>query len=406
VVCCDGTGNQVGRNLSNVLKLYRCLRQDDAQVTYYDPGVGTLGRRNMWQRARDTLRTVWGLATGAGLDDNVLEAYRFIVRAYRAGDRIYLFGFSRGAHTARVVAAMIHVVGLLRPEQLNLADYALDAYKRSRLDDDTPSAALADAMREYGIEPAEAPAEPQGESLGRYFGRIVRARRVPIRFLGVWDTVSSVIVPRAFSLIPRLEILSFTRRNPSVEIFRQAASIDEKRRLFRLDPWIPGAFDPQGTDPDPPAQNCRQVWFAGYHSDVGGGRPESQSAIAKFPLKWMIEEAKAPRELSVDDTLVAHFVDGVPSPGQDPRLNRYVAADATGPIHNSLKWLWLLLEILPKRTRRHPVWPRRWRLFGWYIPWGEPRIIPGSDPIHPSVAKRMEALPGYRPVNLDSRSGP
>ena len=131
VILLDGTGNELGRNLSNVLKLYRIAEKGEKQLVFYNPGVGTIGRINPWRRLRQKASGVLGLATGYGLDENVLSAYKFLVQNWREGDQIYLFGFSRGAWTARVLAGFIHLVGLLRPEQLNMCDSALGAYKRA-----------------------------------------------------------------------------------------------------------------------------------------------------------------------------------------------------------------------------------------------------------------------------------
>ena len=108
VICCDGTGNEISENISNVLKLYRCLRKTPKttphQVVFYDPGVGTLARPDPWRKAWQDTIAVLGLATGYGLDDNVLAAYEFLVRNYEDGDDIFLFGFSRGAYTVRALA--------------------------------------------------------------------------------------------------------------------------------------------------------------------------------------------------------------------------------------------------------------------------------------------------------------
>ena len=125
VICCDGTGNEISENISNVLKLYRCLRKTDKtkprQMVFYDPGVGTVTEPSTWHRLKANVNLVLGLATGYGLDDNVLSAYCFLVEHYAPGDRIYLFGFSRGAYTVRVLAGLIHKIGLISPEQANLA---------------------------------------------------------------------------------------------------------------------------------------------------------------------------------------------------------------------------------------------------------------------------------------------
>ena len=124
IICCDGTGNEISENISNVLKLYRCLRKTEKtqprQLVFYDPGVGTLERPDPWHKLKQDFNAILGLATGYGLDDNVLAAYAFLVLSSQTGDQIYLFGFSRGAYTVRVLAGLIHKIGLITPEQVNL----------------------------------------------------------------------------------------------------------------------------------------------------------------------------------------------------------------------------------------------------------------------------------------------
>ena len=115
VVCCDGTGNEIKEHQSNVLKFYRILEKDENQVVYYDPGVGTISNSGAWAVFKNKAKGVFGLITGYGLDDNVLEAYRFIIKHYQDGDRIYLFGFSRGAYTIRVLAGFMRLIGLSIP---------------------------------------------------------------------------------------------------------------------------------------------------------------------------------------------------------------------------------------------------------------------------------------------------
>ena len=117
-----------------MLKLYRCLRKTEKtqprQLVFYDPGVGTLERPDPWHKLKQDFNAILGLATGYGLDDNVLAAYAFLVANYQDGDQIYLFGFSRGAYTVRVLAGLIHKVGLISPQQVNLAGSGLIAYKQ------------------------------------------------------------------------------------------------------------------------------------------------------------------------------------------------------------------------------------------------------------------------------------
>jgi uncharacterized protein (DUF2235 family) len=369
VLFCDGTSNEVKQNLTNVLKLYRICEKDDDQLVFYDPGIGTIGLADDWGRFRQSLNAFFGLATGWGLDENILDAYACLCRVWREGDRIFMFGFSRGAYTARAVAGLVHLIGILRPEQLNLIRYALTAYKRSATDNSL--------------------------EIAWQFRRVIDGRRAPIHFLGVWDTVASVIVPRRDRFyLPGLSFLPYTKNNPSVRIFRQAAAIDERRSMFRLLRWGDGQMfrpDPFG-DPGIP-QDQRNVWFAGDHSDVGGGYAEAESQPAKFALRWMAQEAAA-QGLRIDAALFAHLALGKPLPGG---TQQYVEPDARVPIHNSMTSFWPLLEIIPKRLK-WKRWPEPSTRRGLYLPLAEPRRIEEGAGLHRSVIMRLET--GYRPVNL------
>ena len=397
VICCDGTGNQISWKLSNVLKLYRVLQKSSDQLVYYNPGVGTVGDFDEWQQFKQDIKEILGLATGYGLDENVLDAYRFLCSHYEAGDAIWLFGFSRGAYTVRVLAAFVYVIGLLRPNQLNLADYAFTAYKKashdSRKGGKLPE---ADALRIAATQTSESEVAHGLPAAGE-FARVAGTERVTIRFMGVWDTVASVIVPRPDRLLLDLQILRFTRTNPGVEIFRQAISIDERRRMFRLHPWTePQTFKTNPfNDKNWKPQDIRQVWFAGVHGDVGCSYPESESGLSKFPLLWMINQAKS-AGLKMSTAMINHLVLGK-SRKDSNRI--YVAPDAAALLHRSLTIPWWILEVAPKRTKWRE-WPGRPSLLGFYLPWGEPRLIPEGARIHGSVFDRIDEVSGYRPINL------
>jgi uncharacterized protein (DUF2235 family) len=401
VICCDGTGNEISENISNVLKLYRCLRKTPRttphQEVYYDPGVGTLARPDTWHRLKQNFNMVLGLATGYGLDDNVLDAYVFLAGAYEDGDSIYLFGFSRGAYTVRVLAGLIHKIGLIRPEQVNVAGSGLIAYKQFSSDEQpTGRGAAVEAVDEDG------PLPQNKYDNAAQFARILSSRWPTIRFVGVWDTVASVIVPRRDRLLylPSLEELAFTIANPSVKIFRQAMAIDERRRMFRLKKWDePQTFaHNRFNDAHAEPQDSRQVWFAGVHSDIGGGYPEKESGLSKYPLLWMIDEA-CKAGLAVNPQSVNQLAWGV------PRRNSpfsYVAPDFRGLLHNSMKGLWRLLEYFPKRNK-YKEWPERFSYGPIYFPDCEPRFIPDGALIHDSVIKRMDAGLGYAPENFPKK---
>ncbi len=373
MILCDGTGNEIEENHSNVLKLYRCLRKSAQQVVFYDPGIGTISQPDNWSQIRSKAKGVFGLATGQGLDKNVLEAYKFLMDHYRKGDNVFLFGFSRGAYTARVLAGFIHMVGLLKPEQKNLCDYAFVGYK------------AASAKNNLDI--------------GWQFQRVLSTESPVIRFLGVWDTVNSVLVPRRDRMyVPSLQQLPYTLQNPSVEVFRHAMAIDERRRMFRVSHWdepqdfVANRFD-KNAQPTP--QDIKQVWFSGVHSDVGGGYPEVKSALAKFPLYWMIREAESAGAKFHMPTVRRIAL------GQNPKgvKHQYVAPDSGGEMNDSMSTGWRILEYIPKLSRL-----RESRKQGGsaplYLPRSEARFIGAGALVHQSVVDRWNGANDYRPSNL------
>ena len=167
VVCCDGTDNEVATDSTNVLRLFRMLERDEHQVTFYDAGVGTQVDPEAISVWRKFLSRRLDAAIGLRVRENVIAAYRFLVKTYQPGDQIYLFGFSRGAYTVRAVAGLIRFVGLVRPESENLAN-------------------LAWAM--YGDEAHVYPVARRfrgGNRFNRSFGVMPKP---PIHMIGVWDT--------------------------------------------------------------------------------------------------------------------------------------------------------------------------------------------------------------------------
>ena len=131
VICCDGTGCEYGHNRTNLVETYALVEKDREQVVWYDPGVGTGG----WEYEEDKggLRAMGDQMTGWGLQRNVEDAYRRLMQCHESGDRVYLFGFSRGAFTARSLAGMLHKCGLLGPGHENLVEYASRIYNRIRV---------------------------------------------------------------------------------------------------------------------------------------------------------------------------------------------------------------------------------------------------------------------------------
>jgi uncharacterized protein (DUF2235 family) len=279
------------------------------------------------------------------------------------------------------------------PQQVKLAGSGLTAYKQLSEGDRTAEDALpADATGdEEGPQPAST------DDHAAQFARILSSRWPTIRFVGVWDTVASVIVPRPDRLYwPSLEELAFTLDNPSVKAFRQAIAIDERRCMFRPKKWLEGQtfthnrFNRAGAEP----QDCRQVWFAGVHADIGGGYPEKQSALSKYPLLWMIGEAMK-SGLAFNLQSIRQLAWGVQRGGSP---YSYVAPDVKGELHNSLTAAWRVLEYVPK-ANRYKEWPQRQSRFGFYVPDAEPRLIADGAFIHESAAERMAVVADYRPIN-------
>lgn len=396
VILFDGTSNEISADRTNILRLFGILHRSESQIVYYDPGVGTFGAENAWSNAYRKTVEVWGLATGWGLDENVKQAYRFLVDNYEAGnpdaageypdrDQIHIFGFSRGAYSARVLAGFIHALGLMSRYHVNLIDYAYNTYKG------------ISANEQHAGGKARADTDPDAPSAFdtmRLYERTLRTFRPSIKLLGLFDTVSSVIVAGKWR--PQFLMLPFTDHNPSVEVVRHALGIDERRTMFNPLPWRPGQ-DYWGSPfkPRPPVrkQDLKEVWFSGFHSDVGGGYPERESAAIKIPLAWMIAETQL-LGLAYDQTAVDKLVFGRDS------NTPYVGLDATAPLHDSMTWSWRLLEYVPRRVPS-TSWRRRGNAKGIYIPFADRRFIPAGASVHQSVVDRMAATP-YNPPNLPS----
>ncbi|MHA6324786.1 DUF2235 domain-containing protein [Roseivivax sp. CAU 1753] len=379
VILLDGTSNQIStKKRTNILRLYGCLLKRDDQVVYYDPGVGTIGDENAWLSTWRKVQEVWGMATGWGLDANVKDAYRFLVETYDPGgkdadgntipaDEIYLFGFSRGSYSVRVLAGFLHAFGIIQSRNLNLLDYAYRAYKR--IGEDGGDNAFAEM---------------------RLYERILDPVRPSIRFMGLFDTVASVIEWGPFG--PRLKSHAFTKTNPSVQSVRQAMAIHERRTMFRGKLWPMGQkYKPNRfmKTEDAEDQDAREVWFWGVHGDIGGGYPEAESGLGKLPLVWMIDEAKAQGAGFWTAT-----VNKVARGGSAD--DEYVAPDPLGPRHNSMSWAAALMEGLP---RIKPEDSKKPDIAGWYLPRCDRRTIPEGALVHWSVKVRAEHK-GYWPRNM------
>ncbi|MER5753348.1 DUF2235 domain-containing protein [Streptomyces sp. NPDC002088] len=307
VICLDGTGNQLkAKGSTNVVRLFEMLdlSHPDVQIAYYDPGVGTFSAAGAWTPASRYLSRLFGLAFGSGMRANLAEAYTYLMQHYQPGDRIYVFGFSRGAYTARALTGMLRAVGLMRPGMENLVPYAVSVYARNK----DWSRQDWDQLHRFA-----------GAFSGAVGGRV----GIPVEYLGIWDSVKAAGVLRWNLRWP------YTRQAGSIRRVRHAVSIDEKRRPYREYLVTSG-----GTEQAVPG-SVEQVWFAGVHSDVGGTF-EDDPRLATLALKWIVDGALASGLLL--------------KAGAYARQLTVVPEDALGTVHR-MGWVWALLTY---RHRRLP----------------------------------------------------
>jgi len=269
IICCDGTGNSDTGVASNVKQLFDFLLNDRVtQITTYHRGVGTEPRGSLswWSYWRVHLAE---LCFGDGIDETLAELYGWLAAEYRPGDRLFLFGFSRGAFTVRALAGMLHVIGLLKPDQDVTAGEVVRLYGESE-------ARIAAERRRLGLPPEFGPCEIDHAAMDPTAREFAARHTQPcvIDFLGLWDTVKAYgwVVPKSFPAL---------RHNTSVRTVRHAVALDERRALFQMTGWPSAHID------------VKEVWFAGDHSDVGGGHTTGNSPLADASLCWMLGEAWA-----------------------------------------------------------------------------------------------------------------
>ncbi len=341
VICCDGTGNDFDEpeTDSNVVKLYNTLLISTAQIAYYHPGVGTLGSPNAIGPLTKKWSQLKGLAFGTGLLENVGDAYRYLMNTYKDGDRIFLFGFSRGSYTARAVGSLLHVYGLLEPGNEQLIPYILRLYAKmtkSPMGQETTFKA-EDAFK-YAF-----------------------SREVEVHFCGVWDTVGS------YGWINDPIELRFNGQNPIIRVGRHAVSIHERRCCYQDNLWGPSLPATNGYA----GQDIRQVWFTGVHSDIGGSYVEKTAGLSKIAFEWMLVEAV--KQGLLVDSRRADVVLGRETP--PTFLPQYVPPDPHGILHKSVYGRWWLLEYFPRRKNGC-----------WGLPRGKwVRTIPENSWIHETV---------------------
>ncbi len=336
VIGSDGTWNRPDQKdqgqtrPSNVAKLALAVAPQGAdgkrQIVFYDKGVGTgFG-----------LDRLLGGAFGTGLSKNIGDAYRYLVGHYDEGDEIFLFGFSRGAYTVRSTAGLIRNSGILRREYSNRFKEAYALYRRR----DGRSHPTAIESRLF---------------------RKSYSHEVRIKFIGVWDTVGALGMPvRGLRFVNRLMGLEFhdVKLSSTVEYAYQALAIDEKRKPFR-----PAVWEPQ---PHAVGQTLEQVWFAGVHTNIGGGYVDT--GLSDIALVWMIEKAET-AGLAIDQAVLKELA---------------VRPNQAGKLRNSKVGLYAMT---PDYNR----------------PIG--RAAGTNESVHPAAEARYREDPTYHPKNLTEYLG-
>lgn len=268
----DGTWN-TQNDSTNVwrLKALCAPRSTDGwqQRTYYDIGVGnTQGEK------------VRGGAYGFGLDDNIVEAYLWLIDNYDTGDEIFILGFSRGAYTARALSGLLSKSGLLRPGAPLSLKQLYDRYRRGG------AARTIRALLEDQTNKSGAPPDLEEQWL------LEHSQLVEVKFMGVFDTVGSLGIPNVPWLNKRAQFLNTGLRTSNNYAFH-AVAIDEHRGAFLPTLWtkdVPYGPTPLGVVPPRPIDKTEQRWFVGAHGNVGGGY--YNDLLAQIPLRWMMEKAK------------------------------------------------------------------------------------------------------------------
>lgn len=368
VVCLDGTWNNAERSVeregghslykpTNVLKLYRAvlpMAPDGvtSQLAYYNEGVGAfIGEKTRLTRLQTVTDRVFGGAFGGGFEGRVKEAYRFLVGNYRPGDRIAVFGFSRGSAQARSLVRFVDWTGgLVEKRDEYYIPELFEAFRDAAARPGAAAGALAAIRTRRGSEDA-----------------IGDPRPVAIDFLGVWDTVfslgSRLGADRSEGEIhgvgPRWAFHLGSSPPAIVRVARQAMAIDESRWDYRVHAWKrPGA----------PGQSLVQTWFPGVHTNVGGGR--QNDGLANAALHWMADEAEA-AGLALDREFLKRYRPwwGDDRPTRPSRLFRFVdwvrgkrgdgvrrldhGPDAGVQVHRSA--FLLLIDDDPERPRYRPA---------------------------------------------------
>jgi len=365
-IFCDGTWNSLrAKNQTNVVRLAETVLARDAggtaQMVIYQRGVGTRRSASGAVSIRDR---ILGGVLGNGLTANIEEAYKNLILAYEPGDEVQVFGFSRGAYTARSLVGMIRACGILPRRMLARVDEAMEYY-RSRDPATRPGDAESIAWRAR-MSPDVATSHSdldyrRAEGLGEPV-------LLNIAYMGIWDTVGEHGVPSAFGVLAKAfnSIFQFhdAQLSSMVQTARHAVAIDERRRLYPPALW--DNLDRLNGDAEGAERPIQQLWFAGDHTAIGGGG--GLYGLSSITLDWVAEGARA-AGLALDEAMLAEMTQG---------------GDPLAPISGIARaglLVWVLRLLQADRTG-----------IG-----GAPVICTN---IAPPARSRAEAMPGYHPVTI------
>jgi uncharacterized protein (DUF2235 family) len=344
----DGTWNTV-RDNTNIWRMKALCPAGADQIAYYSVGVGTQYGEQ-----------IKGGMFGYGLDKEVLQAYEWLSENYEPDDRIYIFGFSRGAFTARSLAGFISKCGLLKAGSPLSLNQLYDRYRRGQ---------AVRTIRELANVPA-------GERSFEESWLLEYSQPIPIFFQGVYDTVGALGVP--FGSIPLISRSNYSFLETDLRINEtygfHALAIDEHRQAFAPTLWARSVKKGVATYPPRPVDHVEQRWFVGAHADVGGGY--ANGILAQIPLQWLMQKAQT-HGLTFKGTIV---IDGDESRGQIHDS----FAEMAGGVYRALK----LFQ------------PYYRRIGGAPVATGDTTTSTINETIDASVFDRCRSDATYRPRNL------
>ena len=368
-IFCDGTWNSpTMKQPTHVARLFEKTRRTNAQHTHYFEGVGTGGGEvNLFAKA---LMKVGGGAFGWGLNENIKQAYAALCDQYEVGDEIFIFGFSRGAYTARSLAGMIRKCGIVANSTPDALDEAFRLYRKPGIENHPDALHVLQARRKLSPRFATSDQDMNWRAVTPWRDDPAQMHKVEIAYMGIWDTVGSLGVPAPL-LGPVATVWNSKYRfhdtllTSMVKSARHAVALDERRVFYRPALWdnLEASRGHAGLNKGDRSTTraYQQVWFTGTHAIVGGSAPKARALTGQSML-WIAEGAqKAGLDINMD-----YLLDRAPDPMAD------------------------------SHTLSQPPW--LYTVAGNLLKW---RQGPGHPiDLHPSADQRVNGRRDYRPRSL------